>query len=261
MIALIPLAGDGLRFKNEGYKVPKPLLKVSGKPMVVEAAKALPSADEYIFICRYFHLTEYFLDQAIGDYFPDSLLISVDKVTEGQASTCLMAKEYINNEKPLVIGASDNGMIYDTQKFWEATEGADCVVFTFSGQRNVTENPKHYAYVTVDDKGWATKVSVKQPISANPKNDQTVIGAFYFKQGSYFVEAAEKMIAYNRRVNNEFYVDEVINVLIEEGYKVRPFQIDHYLCWGTPADYQTYKYWESYFDLSPDHPFKINSEF
>ena len=42
------------------------------------------------------------------------------------------------------------------------------------------------------------------------------MGTFWFKKGKHFVEAAEKMIE-NRRVNNEFYVDECINELIEEG--------------------------------------------
>ena len=57
---------------------------------------------------------------------------------------------------------------------------------------------------------------------------------------------AEKMIAKNRRINNEFYVDECINELIEIGLKVKVFEVDKYICWGTPNDLRTYEYWQGF---------------
>ena len=47
--------------------------------------------------------------------------------------------------------------------------------------------------------------------------------------------------------NNEFYVDDVIEPCIASGLKVRVFEADRYVCWGTPEDYQTYNYWSDYF--------------
>ena len=41
-INLIPMAGEGKRFLNEGYRTPKPLIKINGIPMFVHATKALP---------------------------------------------------------------------------------------------------------------------------------------------------------------------------------------------------------------------------
>ena len=56
-VNLIPIAGLGLRFKNKGYKIPKPLIPINGTPMFVSAARALPKADLYIFVCLLcFHL-------------------------------------------------------------------------------------------------------------------------------------------------------------------------------------------------------------
>ena len=52
IVNLIPMAGEGQRFKNEGYTTPKPLLDTDGVPMFVRAAKSLPKADLYIFVCR-----------------------------------------------------------------------------------------------------------------------------------------------------------------------------------------------------------------
>jgi bifunctional N-acetylglucosamine-1-phosphate-uridyltransferase/glucosamine-1-phosphate-acetyltransferase GlmU-like protein len=116
--------------------------------------------------------------------------------------------------------------------------------------------PQQYGWVVADENNNATKVSVKVPISNNPKKDHAIVGAFWFRQGKYFVEAAERMIAKNRRVNNEFYVDECINELIEAGQKVKVFEIDSYICWGTPDDLRTYEYWQDFFSDMDFHAYK-----
>ena len=78
-------------------------------------------------------------------------------------------------------------------------------------------------------------------------NDHAVIGSFTFKKASDFVECAEAMISENIRVNNEFYVDVVIDVAVQRGLKVKVFEVDKYVCWGTPNDLSIYNYWLSYF--------------
>jgi dTDP-glucose pyrophosphorylase len=247
-IKLIPMAGAGSRFAEKGYTDPKPLLPVMGLPMVVSAAKALPGSDEnMIFVLRDFHISDYGIDKTLKEHFPDAKIIVIDKLTEGQASTCLLAKEFINNDQELFIGASDNGMLYDEQKFEEAKKDADALVFTFRNNPTVLPNPKAYGWVEVeeDDKTIIeAKVKFNMP---DPLHKHAYVGAFWFKTGKLFVEAAERMIAQNRRINNEFYVDECINDVIQMGYKAKVFEVDHYICWGTPNDYKTFQYWEEYY--------------
>lgn len=247
MNALIPMAGAGSRFKDEGYTTPKPLLDILGKPMVVSAAEALPESDSYTFIVRDFQISDYGIDKHLRKYFGNSELIVLDHLTEGQAVTCLSAKDLINNDAPLVIGASDNGMIYDRKVFETLSDEADAVVFTFRNNPAVNEKPQAYGWVKVNSDNLVEGVSVKVPISDTPMNDHAVVGTFWFAKGKYFVEAAERMITQNRRVNNEFYVDECINDLVQLGYKVKVFEIDHYVCWGTPKDYETFRYWDEWF--------------
>ena len=40
------MAGEGKRYLDEGYDVPKPLIDVSGKPMIIQALDDLPNAKE-----------------------------------------------------------------------------------------------------------------------------------------------------------------------------------------------------------------------
>lgn len=247
MNVLIPMAGEGSRFQKEGYLTPKPLIPIESIPMVVKAANSLPKGDNYIFICREFHIKKFQIDIEIKQYFPDAEIISIDQLTEGQASTCLFATELINNNQELLIGASDNGVIYDKTKFEEAKELSDCLVFSFRNNVTVVPNPAQYGWVVSDQNCNAEKVSVKIPISDNPMNDHAIVGAFWFKKGKYFVDAATSMIHKNRRINNEFYVDECINDLIDAGLKVKVFEIDYYIGWGTPNDLRSYEYWNNFF--------------
>lgn len=260
MINLIPMAGEGIRFKNEGYKEPKPLIKVSGKPMIIQACSFLPKADKWIFACRKEHIDNYTIDKTLKSFSDNVDIISIDKLTEGQACTCLLAKEAINNDEELLIAACDNGMLWDKNKFEELKKGADCLVWTFRNNTTVKEKPEAYGWVKIDDDGNAEKVSVKVPISDTPMNDHAVIATFWFKHGSIFVEASENMIKKNRRINNEFYVDECINEVIESGYKVKVFEVEKYICWGTPNDLNTFNYWQNFFDRANFHCYSIKED-
>ena len=48
MKILIPMAGEGSRFVNEGYTFPKPLIDVGGKPMIQKVVENLDFTSEYI---------------------------------------------------------------------------------------------------------------------------------------------------------------------------------------------------------------------
>ena len=56
-----------------------------------------------------------------------------------------------------------------------------------------------------------------------------------------------KKITRKIRTNNEFYVDDVLNQNIKSGLNVKVFEVDNYICWGTPDDYKVYNYWKEHF--------------
>ena len=259
---LIPLAGAGQRFVDAGFKDPKPLIKVSGIPMIAQAARAMPKTDKQIFVCRDEHLKNYPLKDSIKSFYPHSEIVSVNRLTDGQASTCLLGEPFIDKAQELHIGACDNSMVYDSASFDKVFSDpeTDAVIWTFRGNPTVTFNPKMYGWVKTDERGRAVKVSCKVPVSATPINDFAVVGAFSFKQAGMFFDAAKEMITANRRVNNEFYVDECMNLLIEAGLNVRVFEVEHYICWGTPNDLMTFEYWQNFFDAREFHPYRKSKD-
>ena len=38
--------------------------------------------------------------------------------------------------------------------------------------------------------------------------------------------------------------------------KIMIFEIDYYICWGTPNDLKTFQYWQNCFDKWDAHPYK-----
>jgi dTDP-glucose pyrophosphorylase len=248
-INLIPLAGAGSRFIKEGYKDPKPLIMVDNIPMIIRAAQDLPNADEWVFICRTEHIKNYPLNEIIEKKYPGCKIIDIDYLTEGQASTCLLGEKYIDKNNPLLIGACDNGIIYNKEKFNQLIkdEKIDVVVFSFRNNVTVERNPKSYGWIKTDNNNNIIKMSVKVPISDNPKNDHAVVGTFWFRKGKNFIDAAKDMMKKNIRINNEFYVDECINNASQMGLRAKVFEVDKYICWGSPNDLRTYNYWKEYF--------------
>lgn len=248
-VNLIPMAGAGQRFLDAGYSSPKPLISVGGKAMVIRSASSLPVPDQWIFACRQEHIVDAHIDKTLTDIFSPTEIISVPGLTEGQACTCLLAKNLLRYNDILTIGACDNAMVYDHKKYFALLAQLDCdaIIWTFRNNPAVLQNPRMYGWVLVDNKNCVSRVSVKVPVSDNPMQDHAVIGAFTFKKASDFVIYAEKMIEQNRRINREFYVDELMNVMIEHGKQVYAFEVSQYICWGTPQDLVIYNYWRDYF--------------
>ena len=69
------------------------------------------------------------------------------KLTEGQASTCLLAKKYLDEGDQLIIGACDNEMIYDLHSHNEILKRNDALIWTFRKNISVLSNPKMYGWV------------------------------------------------------------------------------------------------------------------
>lgn len=258
-LTIIPLAGRGSRFAKAGYKDPKPLIEVSGKPMIIQAANSLPNSENHIFVTLKEHLENYSLEKTLKNEYQDANIISIDEVTEGQAITCSLGLQGVNEDLSLLIAATDNGMIYDHGKFQQLIEDeqVDAIIFTFRHHVSSKNNPQMYGWVKTDDADNAMEVSVKVPISNDPYNDHAIVGTFWFRKVEYFNRSLKRLLENNVRVNGEYYVDSLMGELIELGYKVKVFEVEDYICWGTPDDYETFVYWQSFFHKVDWHPYRL----
>jgi dTDP-glucose pyrophosphorylase len=243
MINLIPMAGLGTRFSNEGYKLSKPLIPVSGVPMILKVIRDLPKADKWIFVMREEHI-QWGVDKLIKKEIPKAIIISVKGTTEGQACTCMLAKKYLNSEEELFIAACDNGFLYNENKFNQLKKREDIhsIVWTFTQRETLKRNPTAWGwYKLEEDNETINDISVKIPVSNNPYNDHAVVATFWFRHARDFIEATNLMIEQNYRINNEFYVDAIPRFLQQMNKKSIIFDVDLYVGWGKPEDLHDYE--------------------
>ena len=247
---ILPMAGAGSRFSKEGYTIPKPLLDIEGLPMIIQAVKCLPETSNKIFIGQKTHFEKYRIDEKIKKYYPKSKILGIDYITEGQACTTDLAFHNfeIPSDKPLMVSACDNGVYYNINKYKKLLEDTeiDIIVWSFSNNPTSKLFPNMYAWLDVDENNYIKRVSIKKPFN-DIENKYAIIGTIYFKKAKYFKEGINKIYENNYRTNNEYYVDNMIEPLINIGYKIKIFDVKNYLCWGTPNDYKTYQYWLDYF--------------
>ena len=228
---LIPMAGAGSRFEKAGYTFPKPLIDVEGKPMIQVVVENINIDAHYHFIVQESHQQKYNLDQLLKLIAPGSTYTAINGMTEGAACTTLKAEEYIDNDNPLIIANSDQFVEWHSDEFMYnmVTSDVDAGILTFKAT-----HPK-WSFAKVDENGFVTEVAEKKPIS-----DTATVGIYYWKKGSDYVKYAKQMIHKNIRVNNEFYVCPVFNEAIQDGKKVKVFNIEKMWGLGTPEDLTTF---------------------
>ena len=226
---LIPMAGAGSRFTNAGFKLPKPLIDVNGKPMIQRVVENLNVDGKFIFVVQKYHFEHYNLGTILPLIAPNCQIIQTEGLTEGAACTTLLAKEFINNDNHLLIANSDQIVEWDSCDFMHTMlyDKVDGGILTF---KDITKNPK-WSFAKTNDLGYVTEVAEKRPIS-----DQATVGIYYFNRGSEYVKYAEQMIQENIRVNNEFYVCPIYNEYIKNRKKIKSKDCNRMWGIGTPED-------------------------
>jgi dTDP-glucose pyrophosphorylase len=230
MNIVMPMAGRGSRFAEVGYSVPKPLIDVRGRPMYAWATDSLPLslAKRLIFVCLAEHLEHRALADDIRERYGrfDPVIISLDHVTEGQACTVLLAREYIDNADPLIIYNAD------TYCRTRLAETLPTLPSSVDGLLSVFKAPgDKWSFARVDETGRVVETAEKRRIS-----DWATTGLYHFTRGRDFVRAADTMIAENERERGEFYVAPVYNRLIADGADIRIDVADEVWVLGTPED-------------------------
>jgi NDP-sugar pyrophosphorylase family protein/putative flippase GtrA len=259
---LIPMAGLGQRFAKEGYHLTKPLIPVSGKPMVAQATHDLPDAVNHVFILRSDMPGYREIVLELKSLYPEALVETIPNVTEGQACTALIALDVLERSarqghEPVTVGACDMGVLYDRQALAQliVNPEVDIIVWGVRGNANAIRRPEMFGWID-EASGRINGISVKTPLKS-PATDPIVLGTFTFRHAEDFRRIVERLIARDGRINGEFYIDSCINDAIDLGLHCRLFEVDSYLSWGTPNDLRTFEYWQSCFHKWNAHPYRL----
>jgi CTP:molybdopterin cytidylyltransferase MocA len=263
MQLIVPMAGLGKRFADAGFLTPKPLIQVAGLPMVVRVVRDLPPADRLVFVVHGDHVREFAIDSELRRHLPGAEVVVSPGLTAGQACTVRLAADAIDLDDDVLVAACDATHVYDAARFdaLRRDQHCDAAVWTYRGEPRVLATPRSFGWIDCGHEeataGEMTnrqavdpvirRVSCKQPISDKLLSDRVASGFFWFRSGRTMIDAIDRLVAGDNRVNNEFYLDVVPNLLIAAGLCVRAFDVDKYIGWGTPEDLREYQHWQRYF--------------
>ena len=217
---VLPIAGRGSRFADEGYDLPKPLIPIHGVPMIQLVTENLRPKREhrFIYVCQKEHIEKYDLGNKLRSYTGEdnTIVIPIDYMTEGQVCSVLVAKDYISNDEALMSANADQWVDFSIDDYLEDMDKRDLdgLIMTMK-----SEDPK-WSFAKVGDNGYVVETAEKIPIS-----DDATVGIFNFRHGKDLVRAAEQMIEEDVRVNNEFYTCPVYNYLIRDNKRIGVYSV------------------------------------
>lgn len=236
---IMPMAGEGSRFKKEGWTTPKPLIELNGIPLFKHAISSV-SADgielKYSFIVRQEHIDEYKIDEGIKSFQHDANIFSVLKTTRGAVETCLMAESAIADDDAVIV--MDCDLEFRSKKFIEIIKeilAQPSEVANGGALVSFESNEPRYSYAALGEDGFVTRTAEKEVIS-----DHALCGAYFFSTGKRFKQIAHQLLDEPEFKKPEYYVSLLYNYLLADGEKVRLAPMEEYYSYGTPEELKRY---------------------
>lgn len=226
---LVPLAGRGQRFVDEGFTIPKYMIMAHDQHLIDWSFDSINYEDcNLIFCLRQDHISNFAVDEIFRSKFGEDItIVPIDRVTRGSVETCLLAEDYIDSELPLVIYTVDVNFkpVFNPTTDLQSSDGT---ILTFKA------NSTNYSYAKVDvGTDRVTLCAEKEVISEN-----AAVGVYTYRSGRLFCKYARKMIANDIRTNNEFYITPMYNLMIQDGMDIRIQSVDQMYVMGTPKEHE-----------------------
>ncbi len=230
---VITMGGLGKRFRDAGYMVPKYMIPAKGKTLFEWSMISLSGyahvADRYIFIAMKDEAVdaEAFIKEKCEEMgLQNYHVILIDYLTDGQATTAMLAEKYWNPENGLLIYNIDTYVESGVMNAEELKGQGFIPCFHADGT--------HWSFVRLDEQGKAVEIKEKERIS-----DNCTLGAYYFESCGMYAELYREYYSVPEHlVKGEKYVAPLYGYLIEKGGEVYisdvPFSKVHVL--GTPDE-------------------------
>ena len=235
MIIIIPIGGIGQRFKVNGYKNPKALIDIYGKPIISYLLDNLNTDNiDYIFIPYNKEYKNFRLEYFLTKKYPKILFkfVCLENNTRGAAETINIGINNLNEQRDIPVICLDCDSFY-TNDIISQWNGENCI-FSFEDEN---ENPI-YSYVKTSDNNEIVDIKEKEKISNN-----ACTGAYGFKSINELKKYTSKIIEKNIMQKSEFYTSGVIKEMINNGgvYINIVIEKKNFVQLGIPNDVEKFK--------------------
>jgi glucose-1-phosphate thymidylyltransferase len=218
---IIPLAGKGTRVRPHTYTVPKPLIKVAGRPVMDWVMDRLEGLDveELIFITG--HLKEQVEAYARKRYPIPSRFIE-QKVQDGTAGAIHLAEPHVHG--PVMIIFVDT--VFDADFSIVKGSGDDGIIWA-----KEVEDYQRFGVVVTDARGYMTKI-VEKP--REPVSKLANIGLYWVRTVEQMWKGIDHVLAAPQN-KGEWFLTDAFQWMIERGAKIRTAEVAGWYDCGTVA--------------------------
>jgi glucose-1-phosphate thymidylyltransferase len=208
MKVIIPLAGKGTRLRPHTHLVPKPMLKVAGRPVmsyVMDDVTALGDVDEVIYITG--HLKERVETYARTAYPVKSRFVE-QAVQDGTAGAVNLAIPFVDQPVLIIfvdtIFDADLSIIHDTD--------ADGIIWV-----KEVEDYQRFGVVVTDADGFMTRI-VEKP--STPVSKRANIGLYFIRNWKLLAAGVAHVLTQPTN-KGEYYLTDAFQYMIDHGAKIK----------------------------------------
>jgi len=206
MQVIIPLAGKGTRLRPHTHLVPKPMLKVAGRPVmdwVMDTLSGL-DVDELIFVTG--HLKAQVESYSSKRYGIPARYVE-QKVQDGTAGAVNLARPYVTGPSMIIFVDT----VFEADLSLVKTKDADGIIWA-----KEVEDYQRFGVVVTDADGFMTKI-VEKP--STPISKLANIGLYYIRDMDALYAGIDDTLAKPSN-KGEFYLTDAFQHMIEQGKRI-----------------------------------------
>ena len=239
---LVPMAGQGKRFRRAGYDTYKPFLPIFGKPMIQYVLDAFPPQVTRRVLADRSLLTDQQLDFLTQQ--PAVIVHFVPPHELGPAYSIYQARDELPLDEAFFVAYCDICWTWDYAKV-ERSLDVDGVVYTRRQFHPHLAGSNYSAFCkpAPDDANRLQEIREKGSFTREWMNEPLSVGCFYVRDGNAMMRAITAMIAEDRKVSGEFFPSLIFNDLIKGGQTVRLQDVDFFVHWGVPEQLEDLLSW------------------
>lgn len=247
MRVVIPMAGHSERFKKAGYAIPKPFIKIDGRPMIHWVCDMFSSEDDFVFVVQKEHNHNAEYQNILKTAAPRHVVVDIDSHRLGPIYTSLAADNVVDAEEPVLIVYSDFYQHWNYQQFLRCIETYDGGMSVLKGFHPVSFGKTIFGHLRCNAKGEMLEIKEKGSFTDKRHEEPASSGVYYLKSWGLFRQLAKDLLDSGDDTQGEYYISQIFNSLVKNGMKVMTFEIDRFVGWGTPEDLEMYCFWSDYF--------------
>ena len=206
MKVVIPLAGKGTRLLPVTKHVPKPLIKVAGRPVMDYVMDTVDSLDVEELIIITGHLKDH-VEEYVRSHYRQPARFIEQQVQDGTAGAVGLAEPFVDG--PVLIIFVDT--LFDADLTQIARTDADGIIWA-----KEVEDYQRFGVIVTDSDGYMERI-VEKP--SEPISRLANIGLYYMRDWKTLFEG----IAWTKsrpKVLNEYFLTDAFQFMIDRGKRI-----------------------------------------